>query len=98
MYPFKSAIGDELFFNVDTSGDDDRGSKSESSYTVPRSITRGSGKEGSPNGSLCSQDIQFSLSDHRRLDRTQSITSERPPSGANHRRNISGASYASSSR
>mmetsp|Transcript_4431 Transcript_4431/g.6642 ORF Transcript_4431/g.6642 Transcript_4431/m.6642 type:complete len:291 (+) Transcript_4431:503-1375(+) len=87
-------IGDELFFNVDTSGDDARGSKSEASYAVPRSI-RGIGhtyREGSPNGSLCS-----GISE-RRIDRTLSSTSERPPTDRSaHRRNISGTpSYVSS--
>jgi len=87
-------IGDELFFNVDTSGDDARGSKSEASYAVPRSI-RGIGqtyREGSPNGSLCS-----GISE-RRIDRTLSSTSERPPTDRSaHRRTISGTpSYVSS--
>lgn len=85
-------IGEELFFNVDTSGDDDR-SKSESSYAVPRSIIRGSGhtyREGSPSGSLNS-----GTSD-RRIERTLSTTSERPPTDrSSHRRNASGTSYAS---
>jgi len=82
-------LGDELFFNVDTSGDDGRGSKSLSSYAVPRSIIRGpTYREGSPNGSLCS-----GTSD-RRFDRT--ISSDRPPTDrSSHRRNISGTSYAS---
>ncbi|KAL3808937.1 hypothetical protein ACHAXA_001128 [Cyclostephanos tholiformis] len=95
-------IGDELFFNVDTSGDDDRASKSESSYAVPRSI-RGSGngsgnesghtyRENSPTGSLCS-----GASDRRdHFDRTMSAASQRPPTDdrdrSNHRMGISGAS------
>ncbi len=77
------AIGDELFFNVDASGDDDRASKSESSYAVPRSI-RGSGngsgngsghtyRENSPTGSLCS-----GTSDRRDRDRTLSTVFQRP--------------------
>lgn len=88
-------IGEELFFNVDTSGDDERGSKSESSYAVPRSIIRGSHhgtyRDNSPNGSLCS-----GASD-RRIERTFSTTSERPPTDgkSNHRRTISGTSYTS---
>jgi len=79
-------LGEELFFNVDTSGDDGRGSKSDSSHAVPRSIIRGPPhREGSPNGSLCS-----GTSDRR------AISSDRPPTDrSNHRRNISGTSYAS---
>ncbi|KAL7554277.1 hypothetical protein ACHAWF_017721 [Thalassiosira exigua] len=86
-------IGEELFFNVDTSGDDDRGSKSEASCAVPRSIIRGSGhpyRESSPNNSLCSG------TSSRRIDRALSGQgSERPPTERPHRRNISGTSYCS---
>ena len=81
-------IGDELFFNQDTSGDDgdddddddddDRASKCESSYAVPRSIRGSSGhmfKDNSPSGSMCSVS-----SDRRsRFDRTMSTISQRPP-------------------
>lgn len=93
-------IGDELYFNVDTSGDDDRGSKSESSYAVPRSI-RGSVsshpyRENSPNGSLCSGTSDRRT--ERTLERTLSHASERLPIDGrpSHRRNTSGASYCSS--
>lgn len=88
-------IGEELYFNVDTSGDDDRGSKSESSYAVPRSITRGGHpfREHSPNGSLCSG------TSGRQIERTLSQASERRPATegvrSSHRRNISGTSYSS---
>jgi len=87
-------IGDELFFNVDTSGDDERVSRESASYAVPRSIIRGSHtfafREGSPSGSLGS-----GTSD-RRIERTLSTTSERPPTDrSSHRRNISGTSYTS---
>ncbi len=96
-------IGDELFFNVDTNCDDDRASKSDSSYAVPRSI-RGSGngsgnesghtyREHSPTGSLCS-----GTSDRRdQFDRSMTtVLSQRPPTDdrdrSNHRRGISGVS------
>ena len=94
-----TAIGDELFFNVDTSGDDDeRESKSGSSFVSRMSRPhRGS----SPAGSLCSQEIHVgnSMDKHERtvmLERTVSAGLERRPPG-NHRRTISGASYASAS-
>lgn len=79
-------IGEELFFNVD-SGGDERGSRSGgSSYAVPRSITKGP----SPNGSF------RSATSDRRMERTRSTATDRPPTDRSfHRRMASGASYAS---
>lgn len=85
-------IGDQLFFNVDTSGDDERDSKCDVSYAVPRSI-KGSAhpfRDNSPNGSFCS-------GTSGRIERTlSSAASDRPPTDrSTHRRNASGTSYSS---